>query len=58
MYKVSLYVLEGFLNSLENSNVVLNKLAQTDDSLAIQEAIRENDKQIQILKLRYRFNDN
>jgi hypothetical protein len=59
MYKVPLDVLEGLLNSLEKSNAVLNKLAERDDSLAIQGAIRENDKQIKNLKLRYSFlNDN
>jgi hypothetical protein len=58
MYKVPLHVLEGLLNSLEKSNAVLKKLAEQDDSLAIQGAIRENDKQIQILKLNFRFNGN
>jgi hypothetical protein len=58
MYKIPLHVLEGLLNSLEKSNAVLKKLAEQDDSLAIQEAIRENDKQIQILKLNFRFNGN
>lgn len=56
MYKVPLHILEGFLNSLEQSNEVLKRLAQTDDSLAIQEAIRENDKQINIIKLNFVFN--
>jgi hypothetical protein len=58
MYKVPLIILEGLLNSLEKSNAVLNKLAERDDSLAIQEAIRENDKQINLLKLNFCFNGN
>jgi hypothetical protein len=58
MYKVPLHVLEGLLNSLEKSNAVLKKLAERDDSLAIQEAIRENDKQIQIINVNYSFNGN
>jgi hypothetical protein len=57
MYKIPLNVLEGLLNSLEKSNAVLKKLAGRDDSLAIQEAIRENDKQIQIINVNYSFND-
>ncbi len=57
MYKIPLNVLEGLLNSLEKSNAVLKKLAGRDDSLAIQEAIRENDKQIQIINFNYSFND-
>jgi hypothetical protein len=56
MYKVPLEVLEGLLNSIEKSNRVLKKLAELDDSLAIQESIRENEKQIQIIKLNYSFN--
>jgi hypothetical protein len=55
MYKVPLHILEGFLNSLEQSNAVLKKLAERDDSLAIQESIRENEKQINIIKLNYTF---
>jgi hypothetical protein len=58
MYKVPLHVLDGLLNSLEKSNAVLKKLAERDDSLAIQEAIRENDKQIRIIKVNYNFNGN
>jgi hypothetical protein len=58
MYKVPLHVLEGLLNSLEKSNKVLKQLSETDDSLAIQGAIKENEKQIQIIKLNYNFNGN
>jgi hypothetical protein len=58
MYKIPLHVLEGLLNSLEKSNKVLKQLSETDDSLAIQGAIRENEKQIQIIKLNYSFNGN
>ena len=58
MYKVPLEILEGLLNSLEKSNAILNKLAERNDSLAIQEAIRENDKQINLLKLNFSFNGN
>lgn len=56
MYKVPLEVLEGLLNSIEKSNRVLKKLAELDDSIAIQESIRENEKQIKIIKLNYSFN--
>jgi hypothetical protein len=56
MYKVPLHVLEGLLNSLEKSNAVLKKLAERDDSLAIQGAIKENEKQINLLKLNFGFN--
>ena len=56
MYKIPLHVLDGLLNSLEKSNSVLKKLAEINDSLAIQESIRENEKQIEIIKLNYSFN--
>ncbi len=56
MYKIPLHVLDGLLNSLEKSNKVLKQLSETDDSLAIQGAIRENEKQIQIIKVNYSFN--
>ena len=56
MYKVPLHVLEGLLNSLEKSNAVLKKLAERDYSLAIQGAIKENEKQINLLKSNYSFN--
>ena len=56
MYKIPLHVLDGLLNSLEKSNSVLKKLAERNDSLAIQESIRENEKQIEIIKLNYSFN--
>ena len=56
MYKIPLHVLDGLLNSLEKSNSVLKKLAEINDSLAIQESIRENEKQIQIIKVNYSFN--
>lgn len=55
MYKVPLHIIEGFLNSLEQSNKVLKNLAQTDGSLAIQKAIAENEKQIKLIKLNYTF---
>lgn len=58
MYKVPLHILEGLLNSLEKSNAVLKELAERDDSPWLQGVINENEKQIQILKLRYSFNDN
>jgi hypothetical protein len=58
MYKIPLHVLDGLLNSLEKSNKVLKQLYETDDSLAIQGAIRENEKQIQIIKVNYSFNGN
>ena len=58
MYKIPLHVLEGLLNSLEKSNAVLKKLGKRDGSIAIQEAISENEKQIQIIKFNYSFNGN
>jgi hypothetical protein len=58
MYKIPLHVLEGFLNSLEKSNVVLKELAERDDSPWIQGVISENEKQIKIIKLNYSFNGN
>ena len=58
MYKVPLHVLEGLLNSLEKSNAVLKKLPEAKTSIAVRLAIRENEKQIQIIKLNYRFNGN
>jgi hypothetical protein len=58
MYKIPLDVLQGLLNSIEKSNRVLKKLAELDDSLAIQESIRENEKQIKILKFNYSINGN
>lgn len=56
MYKVPLHILEGFLKSLEISNAVLIEAAELDDSLAIQLAIKENEKQINIIKLNFGFN--
>jgi hypothetical protein len=56
MYKVPLHVLEGFLKSLEISNAVLKEAAERDDSPYIQVAIKENEKQINIIKLNFGFN--
>jgi hypothetical protein len=53
MYKLSIKTIQGLLNSFEKTNVVLKKLSETNDSLSIQESIRENEKQIKILKSNY-----
>jgi len=55
MYKIPLHIIEGFLNSLEQSNKVLKNIAQTNGSLSIQGAIAENEKQIELIKLNYTF---
>ncbi len=56
MYKVPLNVLEGLINTLEQSNAVLKEIAEKNSSLKIQRAIQENEKQIQLIKINFGFN--
>jgi hypothetical protein len=56
MYKVPLNVLEGLINTLEQSNAVLKEIAEKNSSLKIQRTIQENEKQIQLIKINFGFN--
>jgi hypothetical protein len=57
MYKLSINNLNAFLKALEKSNKVLKKLCETDDSPAIEGAIRENEKQITIIKEQFHIDE-
>lgn len=56
MYKVPLNVLEGLINSLEQSNAVLKEIVEKNSSLKIQRTIQENEKQIQLIKINFGLN--
>jgi hypothetical protein len=56
MYKIPLHVLEGIIASLEQSNKVLLKTFNDNNSFEVLTAIRENDKQINLLKLNFGLN--
>jgi hypothetical protein len=56
MYKVPMHVLEGILASLEQSNKMLQKNLNNDNSFEVLSAIRDNEKQINLIKLNFGLN--
>jgi hypothetical protein len=56
MYKVPLHVLEGLIASLEQSNKILLKTINNDNSFEVLSAIRDNEKQINLIKLNFGLN--
>jgi hypothetical protein len=55
MYKIPLHIIEGFLNSLEQSNELLKGMVGSDRSAEVNAAIAENNKQIELIKTNYTF---
>lgn len=53
MYKVQMSVLQDMVNALEKSNDLLKGLVGTQRSAEIYEAIAENQKQIDLIKLNF-----
>jgi hypothetical protein len=53
MYKVPMSVLQDMVNALEKSNDLLKGLVGTQRSAEIYEAIAENQKQIDLIKLNF-----
>ncbi len=56
MYKVPMHVLKGILASLEQSNKMLLKTLNNDNSFEVLSAIRDNEKQINLIKLNFGLN--
>ncbi len=56
MYKVPMHVLKGILASLEQSNKMLLKTINNDNSFEVLSAIRDNEKQINLIKLNFGLN--
>jgi hypothetical protein len=56
MYKVPMHVLKGILASLEQSNKMLQKNLNNDNSFEVLSAIRDNEKQINLIKLNFGLN--
>lgn len=55
MYKIPLHIIEGFLNSLEQSNDLLKGMVGSDRSAEVYAAIAENNKQIELIKTNFTF---
>lgn len=56
MYKVPMHVLKGILASLEQSNKMLLKTINNDNSFEVLSAIKDNEKQINLIKLNFGLN--
>lgn len=55
MYKIPLHIIEGFLNSLEQSNLVLAASINDENCADVTRAMTENLKQIELIKTNYTF---
>lgn len=58
MYKVPIHVLEGIITSLEQSNSVLAASINDKNSVDVKRAISDNQKQINLIKHNFGFNEN
>lgn len=58
MYKVPIHVLEGIISSLEQSNLILRRMVGHSRTSEVYDAIAENNKQIELIKRNFGFNEN
>jgi hypothetical protein len=55
MYKIPLHIIEGLLNSLEQSNLVLAASINDKNCADVTRVMTENLKQIDLIKTNYTF---